>query len=110
MMLRGPPLDIQGGGEAGVFVAGKFFISTGLGGALKISLFITCLYRTVLGSKLFIYLFQSPPEIIYLKKNPAPPSPWKLNGAPLRDVYYFSPLRQHRTVLCRFKAPRYTDI
>ena len=33
-----------GGGGVGVFVAGKLFISTGLGGAQKISHFITCLY------------------------------------------------------------------
>ena len=44
--LRGPPFDIRGGGGAGVFVAGKLFISTGFGGALKISHFITCLYRS----------------------------------------------------------------
>ena len=43
-----PPLDSQGGGGAGVFVAGKLFISTGFGGALKISHFVTCLYVTVL--------------------------------------------------------------
>ena len=30
-----------GGGGAGVFVAGKLFISTGLGSALKISHFVT---------------------------------------------------------------------
>ena len=47
-MLRGPPLDYQGGEGAGVFVAGKLFISTGLGGALKISHFVTCLCGTVL--------------------------------------------------------------
>ena len=39
---------MQGGGGADVFVAGKLFILTGLGGALKISNFITCLHRTVL--------------------------------------------------------------
>ena len=43
--LRGPPLDSQGGGEgAGVVVAGKLFISTGLGGALKISHFLLHVY------------------------------------------------------------------
>ena len=31
LYIRGPPFDIQGGG-AGVFVAGKLFILTGLGG------------------------------------------------------------------------------
>ena len=43
--IRGPLFNIQGGG-AGVFVAGKLFLSTGLGGALKISHFITCLYSS----------------------------------------------------------------
>ena len=46
--IRGPLLDSQGGGGAGVFVAGKLFISTGLVGALKISHFVACLYGTVL--------------------------------------------------------------
>ena len=36
------------GGGGGVFVAGKVFISTRLGGVLKISNVIKCLYRTVL--------------------------------------------------------------
>ena len=46
-MLLGGHDSISRSG-AGVFVAGKLFISTGLGGALKISHFITCLYRAVL--------------------------------------------------------------
>ena len=62
-----------GGGGAGVFVAGKLFISTGLGGALKISHFVTCLYGTVLEVN---YLFRAESaEIIYFKNTPAPPPP-----------------------------------
>ena len=53
-LTKGGTIQYPGGGGAGVFVAGKLFISTGLGGALKISHFITCLYRTVLELKLFI--------------------------------------------------------
>ena len=49
--VRGPPFNPRGGGRAagdyGVFV-GKLFITTRLGGALKISNFITCLHRTVI--------------------------------------------------------------
>ena len=61
-LVRGPPLDSQGGG-AGVFVAGKLFISTGLGGALKISHFVTCLYGTVLEVN---YLFHAESARNYL--------------------------------------------
>ena len=69
MLLRGPPFDIQEG-KAGVFVAGKLFISTGLGGALKILHFITCLYRIVLEVK---YLFHAESARNYLfKKNSSP--------------------------------------
>ena len=45
---KGATIRFPGGGGAGVFVAGKLFISTGLGGALKVSHFVTCLYGTVL--------------------------------------------------------------
>ena len=38
-MLKGATIQYLGGGGAGVFVARKLFISTGLGGALKISHF-----------------------------------------------------------------------
>ena len=41
----GAPFNHQ---EGGGVVADKLFISAKLGGALKISNFITCLYRTVL--------------------------------------------------------------
>ena len=68
--VRGPPLDSQGGG-AGVFVAGKLFISTGLGGALKISHFVTCLYVTVLEVN---YLFHAESARNYLfQKYSCPP-------------------------------------
>ena len=43
LLVKGPPFNIQGGGGAEVLVAGKLFISTRLGGELKISNFITCL-------------------------------------------------------------------
>ena len=44
---KGATIQYLGGG-GGVFVAEKIFISTRLGGALKISNFITLLYKTVL--------------------------------------------------------------
>ena len=70
--VRGPQLDSQGGG-AGVFVAGKLFISTGLGGALKISHFVTCLYGTVLEVN---YLFHAESSQNYLfQKYSCPPPP-----------------------------------
>ena len=50
--VRGPPFNIQGGGGGWSFCRGK--ISTGLGGALKISHSITRLYRTVFEVNLFI--------------------------------------------------------
>ena len=68
MTVRGPPFNFQGG--AGVFVTDKLFIPTRLGGALKISNFTTCLYRTVI--KVFFlfhaglarnYLFQKIPTL-----------------------------------------------
>ena len=69
-----------GGGGAGVFVAGKLFISTGLGGALKISHFVTCLYGTVLEVN---YLFHAEFARNYLfQKYSCPPSPWESNGGP----------------------------
>ena len=71
-LLSGPPFNIQRGGGAGVFVAGKLFISIGLGGALKISHFITCLYRT--GLEVIYYLFQAESARNYLfQKNSSPP-------------------------------------
>ena len=66
-----PPFNIQGGG-AGVFVAEKLFISTRLGGALKISNCITCLYRTVLKVN---YLFHAESAQNYLLQKTSPPPP-----------------------------------
>ena len=67
---KGATIQYTGGG-AGVFVAWKLFISTGLDGALKISHFITCLYRTVIEVN---YLFHAESARIYLfQKNPPPP-------------------------------------
>ena len=40
---KGATMRYPGGGGAGVFVAGKLFILPELGGALRISHFITCL-------------------------------------------------------------------
>ena len=63
-LLSGPPFNIQrGGGGAGVFVAGKLFISIGLGRALKITHFITCLYRAGLEVN---YLFHAESARNYL--------------------------------------------
>ena len=66
-------IQSPGGGGPIVFVADKLFISTRLGGALKIINFITCLYRTVLEiNNLFNaesarnYLFQKNFIYIYL--------------------------------------------
>ena len=64
-----------GGGGAGVFVAGKLFIPPGLGGAQKISHFITCLYRTVHEVN---HLFHAESARKYsLKKKLQPPPPEK---------------------------------
>ena len=77
-VIRGPPSNHQGGG-GGVFVADKLFISTKLGGALKISNFIICLYRTVLG---ITYLFHWVYPKLYIKKTTAP-TPCRLDGCPV---------------------------
>ena len=80
LSYKGGTIQYPGGGVAGVFVADKLFISTGLSGALKISHFITCLYRTVLEVK---YIFHAKSARNYLfKKNSSFP-PWKSNGCPL---------------------------
>ena len=61
---------------------GKLFISTGLGGALKISHFVTCLYGTVLEVN---NLFHAESARNYLfQKYSCPPPPWESNGGPLR--------------------------
>ena len=60
-----------GGGAAGVCAAGKLFISTGHGGALKNSHFITCLYRTVL--ELNHYFHTESARNHLFQKNSSPP-------------------------------------
>ena len=63
--------DVQGGGE--VYVTDKLFISTRLSSALKIFIFSTCLYRTVLDIN---YLFHSESARNYLfQKYSSPPLP-----------------------------------
>ena len=89
--LRGAPLDSQGGG-AGVFVAGKLFISTGLGGALKISHFVTCLYGAGLEVN-YLFHAESAQNYIFQKYSckPNPPlPPWESNGGPLSAKTYMS--------------------
>ena len=74
------PVD---GGGAEVFVTGKLFISIELGGALKISHFVTCLYGTVLEIN---YLFHAESARNYLfQKYSYPPPPWESNGGPLMN-------------------------
>ena len=70
--VRGPPFNIQGGWGAAVFVAGKLFISTGLGRELKILNFITCLYRTVLEVN-YLFHAESARNYLFQKKTPPPP-------------------------------------
>ena len=55
----------------GVFVSDKLFISTQLGGELKISNFITCLYRTVLEVS-YLFHTDSARNYLFRKKTPAP--------------------------------------
>ena len=84
--VRGPPFNLQGRGD-GVFVVDKLFISTRLGGALKIYSFITIYYKFY-----YVYIEQFLQEIMYfmqslpeffISKIPQPPLPWRLNGGPL---------------------------
>ena len=70
----GPTIQSPGGGGGGVFVADKLFISTKLGGTLKISNFNICSYRTVLDVN---YLFHRVYPKLYIKKlQPPPPVNW----------------------------------
>ena len=56
------PITMGRGG--GVFVVDKLFISTKLGGALKIPNFIICLYRTVLDvNYILTKKIQPPPPV-----------------------------------------------
>ena len=61
-----------GGGWAGVFVTDKLFISTRLGGALKISNFIECQYRTLLDVN-NLFLAQAARNYLFKKTPPPPP-------------------------------------
>ena len=70
LAIRGPPFNLQGV-EGLEFLYRTNFLSTRLGGALKISNLITCLYRRLF--EVNIYFTHSLPEIIYLKKTPASP-------------------------------------
>ena len=74
-ILRGPPFNLQGGGGRGVarvFVTDKLFISTGLGGALKMLNFIICLYRTVLEVKSLFHA-ESARNYLFQKRFSLPP-------------------------------------
>ena len=77
VLVRGPPFDIQGGRRAGVFVADKLFISTGLGSALKISHFVTCLYRTVIEVN-YLFHAESARNYLFHKKSSPPPPPLEI--------------------------------
>ena len=66
----------RGGGG---FVAGKLFISTGLGGAVKISHCITCLYRAVLEVD---YLFHAESARNYLFQKKLQPLPLEIEWWP----------------------------
>ena len=79
-MVKGATIQSPGGeGGAGIFVADKLFISTRLDGALKISNFNTCFYKTFLKSKLFISCRVCPKSFI---SKILQPSPWRLKGGP----------------------------
>ena len=70
--LRGPTFNLQGRG-AGIFVADKLVISTRVGGALKISNFSTCLYRTVLEVN-YLFHVESARKYLFQKySSPLPP-------------------------------------
>ena len=80
--IKGATIRFPGG--AGVFVAGKLFISTGLGGALKISHFVTCLYGTVIEVN-YLFHAESARNYLFQKCSCPPPPPWGSNGGPLRS-------------------------
>ena len=74
-----------GGGGAAVFAVEKCYISTLLGGALKISNFITYLYRTV--TKINYVFHADSAQIDLFQKYSSAPS-WKLNSVPLANITY----------------------
>ena len=81
--LLGGHRSISGGGGEGcsvVFVSDKLFISTQLGGALKILKFITCLYKTILEVN---YLFHAGSTRNEKNQKYSSAAPWRLNGGPL---------------------------
>ena len=76
--------NIQSSRGAGVFDADKLFISTRFGGPLKMSNFITCLYRTVLEVNC---LFHAESAQNYLfKKTSSPQIEWW----PLNDPQFWT--------------------
>ena len=87
-VVRGPPFNFQGWGGGGVFAAGKIFISTRLGGALKISHFITCLYRTVLEVNYLIHAESARNYLLKKNSNPHPP-PGNRMVAPLEQLWNY---------------------
>ena len=85
--LLGATIQSTGGGGGVAFVADKWFFSTRLGRALKISNFITCLYRTLLHVN---YLFHAESARNYLFKKklkpPLPPGDWMV--APVHTTFW----------------------
>ena len=79
---------------------------------LKISNFITCLYRTVLDLNNLFYCTQSLLEMIYFKKTRAPP--WKLNASPVirYDTIRYDTIRYYtmRYDTIRYDTMRYDTI
>ena len=67
-------MQSRGGGGGWSFCRGKLFISTRLGGALKMSNVITCLYRTVLEVN-YLFHAESTRNYLFQKKTLAHPPP-----------------------------------
>ena len=78
---KGVTIRFPGGGGSGVFVAGKLFILTGLGGALKNSHFVTCLYGTVFEVNSIFYA-ESARNYLFQKYSCPPPPPGNIMVAP----------------------------
>ena len=81
-MAKGAHYSISRGGGGGleVFVAFKLFISTRIGGALKILNFLTCLYTIEIK-----YLFHAVCSKVFISNILQLPHPtaWRLNSSPL---------------------------